>query len=191
MRTNVAALLPSGWDGSRHGAPASTAAGTDSNRDGRISRAEFRADAMRFFAVLDSDHDSVIVSAEVRHYETEIAPDITGDNPGARERGYIHRHGSRDGNRHANAAGDAPANPRASDPAYDESLDGAGRFGLPNIPEPVISADLDMNRSITPAEFAGAADRRFALLDTNGDNLLDHAELAPFGAARRPGRRHH
>ncbi len=51
-------------------------AGADANHDGALSRDEFVADAARFFAVLDADHDEVIDGFEVSTYEKKIAPEI-------------------------------------------------------------------------------------------------------------------
>src|SRR6478609_8066196 len=50
--------------------------GVDTNHDGRISLAEFRADAARFFAILDVDKSGEIDPQEIERYETEIAPEI-------------------------------------------------------------------------------------------------------------------
>ena len=46
----------------------------DSNRDGSLSAAEMQADADRFFALLDSDHDGEIGPDEITRYEQVIAP---------------------------------------------------------------------------------------------------------------------
>ena len=61
--------------------------------------------------------------------------------------------------------------------AAEEGLQGAGRYGLLNIPEPVIAADTDLNRGVTLAEFETAADARFVLFDTNHDGKLSLTEL--------------
>jgi Ca2+-binding EF-hand superfamily protein len=37
----------------------------DADHDGRLSKAEFRADADLFFQVLDRDHDGVVAGVEV------------------------------------------------------------------------------------------------------------------------------
>jgi hypothetical protein len=50
----------------------------DKNGDGRIDRAEFRADAEAFFRVLDSNHDGVIDAFELQAYEEKVAPEILG-----------------------------------------------------------------------------------------------------------------
>lgn len=74
-------------------------------------------------------------------------------------------------------------------PAFTDERQGAARFGLLAIPEPVTGADADMNRNITPDEFAASAKRRFAMLDTNGDGVLDRAELPAMPEGRPGGRR--
>ena len=48
--------------------------GADANGDGKLTRDEFVADAARFFAKLDTNHDGVIDGFELKAYETEVAP---------------------------------------------------------------------------------------------------------------------
>src|SRR5258708_20079320 len=49
----------------------------DANHDGRIDRAEFRADAARFFKQLDTNGDGVIDGFEVAAYERTLPPHLT------------------------------------------------------------------------------------------------------------------
>jgi Ca2+-binding EF-hand superfamily protein len=51
-------------------------AGVDTDHDGVLSFAEFRADFRRFFAALDTNRDGEIAPDEVARYETEILPEI-------------------------------------------------------------------------------------------------------------------
>jgi Ca2+-binding EF-hand superfamily protein len=70
--------------------------------------------------------------------------------------------------------------------------EGAARFGLLNIPEPVAAADTNLNRGVSTDEFRQAAISRFQLLDTNHDGRLTVAELEalrPSGPP--PGARGH
>lgn len=120
----------------------------DQDHDGRLTLAEFGADADRFFAVLDVDRDGEIIPDEVGRYERDIAPEIRLYARGARP-------GDRDGKRRKKPK-DAPA--------YGDPL-GAGRWSSLNIAQPVISADEDFNRGITLAEFRSAAIQRFTALD--------------------------
>jgi hypothetical protein len=48
----------------------------DANHDGRIDRAEFRADAEAFFRKLDTNGDGVIDGFEITAYEETIAPEL-------------------------------------------------------------------------------------------------------------------
>jgi len=50
--------------------------GADTNHDAALSRDEFVADAARFFATLDADHDGVVDGFEVSTYEKTIVPEI-------------------------------------------------------------------------------------------------------------------
>ena len=69
------------------------------------------------------------------------------------------------------------------DPPYPTRL-GAGRFGYLASPEPIVAADTNMDRGVTRAEFEQAADRRFKLLDANGDGAITRAELPRLGSSR-------
>jgi hypothetical protein len=59
----------------------------------------------------------------------------------------------------------------------DQGPQGAARYALLNIPEPVAAADADFNRAITLAEFKQAALERFQLLDRNHQGKVTLAEL--------------
>src|SRR5688572_25514116 len=48
----------------------------DGNRDGMLTADEMRADAERFFSVLDSDRDGRVGSVERMAYEASIAPEV-------------------------------------------------------------------------------------------------------------------
>ena len=133
----------------------------DRNRDGMITSSEMLADADRFFATLDANHDGQIDPDELVQYEWEIAPDIqlmsrTRPAPGHSMLGASDRGGRHPGK----IAEDDDAAPHAPG-----GLQGAARYGLLNLPEPVAAADADFNRSITLGEFRQAAIARFALLD--------------------------
>lgn len=132
----------------------------DRDHDGKVTRAEFVADAERFFALLDVDKDGEIIPDEVTRYERDIAPEI---------RLYVgtSRPGEWPGKRKKKAKGA---------PVYGEPL-GAGRWSLLNIAQPVISADEDFNRGITLAEFRSAASQRFTMLDTANAGALTLAGL--------------
>jgi hypothetical protein len=54
----------------------------DVNHDGKIDRAEFRADAAAFFKRVDANNDGVIDGFEIAAYETKIAPELAVDGPG-------------------------------------------------------------------------------------------------------------
>lgn len=128
----------------------------DADHDARLTRAEFVADADRFFATLDADRDGEITPDEVGRYEREIAPEIRLFAPRGFGRGVE--------DREARAA-------RRKQPAYGAPM-GAGRFGLINTPQPVISADEDFNRGITLDEFRAAAAQRFTIIDKAGAGAL-------------------
>ncbi len=182
-------------------------AAADTDHDGKLTRAEFRADALAFFKVLDTNGDGVIDAEEIDHYELDVAPEVRSEGslgvssggPGGLGGGGGH-HGGRHGGGAGGGGGQSggfddgqaalggegdEVKPRVE--RYGERPMGGGRFGLLNIPEPVVGADTDLNRRITRKEFAESADRRFALLDPD-----DTGELTLATLPRTPveGRKH-
>ncbi|GEM_PF-2625509 len=131
----------------------------DLDHDGRISRAEFRADFEQFFKRLDENHDGVIDSFEIDDYEHKIAPEILSvleqPDPEAGAGQGNERHGRRDG-----AKDGANANA-----AMRLQMQGAAAYSLLSITEPVAAADANLDGKITLDEFRAAAERRFDLLD--------------------------
>jgi hypothetical protein len=186
----------------------STAAGlerwfavADRDSDHALSLAELTGDAGRFFAFLDSDGNGELGPVEINRYEREIAPEIQLGGWAGR-RGLGKRGGDwrrRDPDRYE-GGGRGPAGRRRGGGSFSEygdttGLQGAGRYGLINIPEPVIDADSDLNRGVSRAEFAASAGRRFLLLDTGRDGRLTLDELqlllprlAPPNQHRKPRR---
>jgi len=190
--------------------------GADRDGNGRLVPAECTADAARFFATLDVNGDGEIDPEELTRYETEIAPEVqSGAGGGGFDRGQGGggRHGgghggSGGGGRHGGGGmggggggmgggmGDGRGDPGgASGPgggASPERPQGAARFGLLDLPEPVIAADTDFNRGVSRAEFHDAAVRRCHLLDRDGDGAVAWAELparTPSASARARGKR--
>jgi hypothetical protein len=139
-------------------------AGADADHDGRLTRAEFRADAAAFFALLDTNHDGVIDGFEVQHYEREVAPEINPQIDGLRFGEGMDLGLGKAGRGGADSIGRGPTGSNREE-AGDRRPEGAGLFGLLNEPEPVADTDTDFDGHITLQEFQAAADRRFDALD--------------------------
>lgn len=154
---------------SRQAALAAWFAEADLNHDGVLSLQELEGDAARFFQVLDTNHDGEIDPDEIARYEDEIAPAF-------RVRSNF-------------SAEDLPG---GGQQVHFDDESGAGRFGLLQIPEPVVSADSNFDGSVSATEFASAAASRFGLLDVNHTGRLTLPELenirhAAAALARRRG----
>jgi hypothetical protein len=153
-------------------------AAADANHDGAIDRAEFLADAQRFFRTLDTDHEGRLTPEEIIAYEANVAPEIA-----------LYR-----GRRMAPLGSERETGQRPHEDPLPDLLGvvpqrisknddrdyggpmGAGRFTWLNIPEPVSSTDADIDRLVSAAEFAAAASRRYDTL-TAGQGLLKIADL--------------
>ncbi|HEV2596382.1 MAG TPA: hypothetical protein VGU01_14410 [Sphingomicrobium sp.] len=175
----------------------------DKNHDGRLTIEEMQQDAERFFALLDVNHDGEIDPDEITRYENVVAPEVrTGEHysmaslDGAgQESGERHqedRGGGRGGggHRHGNGGGGrTPGFFRGGDDPHQ----GAGRYGLLDLPEPVVSADADFNRGVSLSEFRQAAAQRFLALDLDHHGYLTLASLetirpAPPAAPNAPSK---
>ena len=148
----------------------------DRNHDGRITADEMREDADRFFGMLDTNGDGMIGPEELIQYEWELAPDIQLSSSLKRRPGEAAPAKPADDS----DPGSRPRRPRRASGEGDwlsGGLQGAARYGLLNMPEPVAAADADFDRAITRTEFEGAALTRFSLLDRDHRGALTLPEL--------------
>jgi len=159
----------------------------DRNGDGSLTADEMAADADRFFARLDENQDGNIDPQEITAYEEDVAPDVQVNSQWKRPRGEKPPK--------SNAGSDEPpfgSGRKRGEDRYDgyraDQLQGAARYSLLNIPQPVAGADADFNRLVTQAEFRQAAAYRFKLLDKNGLGRLTLAELEQRLPTRPKGR---
>ncbi len=176
--------------------------GVDANHDGRLTLAEFKLDAQRFFRLLDTDGDGEIAPAELEHYESEIVPETRmgegfGGGGAGRRRGGGGGRGRGGGGGMGGPSGGGMGGPGGgmggghhprdggfgggAAPGGGMGARGAARFSLLDLPEPVASADADLNRGVTVAEFAAAAAKRFMLLDADHDGAIRLEELPKRG----------
>jgi hypothetical protein len=157
-------------------------AAADTDNDGKLTREEFRADAARFFKVLDTHHNGEIDGFEVQTYERVIAPEINPQIEGLRFGEGMDLSLGR--NESGADIGRSPSGSRREQ-AGDRRAEGAGVFGLLNEPEPVAATDTRFDGHITLEEFLAAADRRFDVLDKKqmGYLRLDTLPKTPAQAA--------
>ena len=152
----------------------------DGNEDGMLTAEEMRADAERFFAALDGNRDGRIDSEERMKYESEIAPEVQVNSQWKRTR--------------QQTAADRGDRRRRWDDNIDgyqlDGLQGAARYGLLNLPEPVAGADANFDRFVSLDEFRRAASYRFQLLDSDRLGKLSLQNLEGLLPSRpKEGRR--
>jgi Ca2+-binding EF-hand superfamily protein len=149
----------------------------DRNHDGFLTLDEMTADADRFFATLDTDHNGQIDPDELVSYEWEIAPEIQVNSKLRRPRGTASPTALQTAD---DPRRDHGRRKRGADEGFDpldNGPQGAGRYSLLNMPEPVAAADADFNRAITQAEFREAAVSRFQILDKSHTGRLTVPQL--------------
>ena len=127
----------------------------DADHDGRLTRDEFRADADAWFKAVDNDGDGQLGMIEAQRWEEELVPEISRDPMGS----GIGRRGP----------------PKRNE--LDTRRQGAAAYSLINEPHPVRGADADFSMSVSLKEWRAAADRRFAILDKDGDGVVLATDL--------------
>jgi len=173
-------------------------AGADADHDGAVTLQEFRADGERFFKLLDTDGNGFIDGFEMQAYERERVPEIAtvGIEEGPRGGGFFgggrgRGGGGRRGGGGGTREGGGPPGGQGGDKPQDAApgvfrgagRDGAARFSLLNIPQPVANCDEDGNGRVTLAEWNHAATRRFEMLDKAKTGRLTRDALRPPPAA--------
>ena len=160
--------------------------GADTNHDGVLTVDEMKADAERFFRKLDSDHNGEIDPDELAAYEWDIAPDIQVSSRTRNPPGVAAPTKPPESDEHHSGHGRWRPGAGEDDETLlgiGAGLQGAARYGLLNMPEPVAAADTNFDRVVTLGEFTQAAIERFQLLDRNQTGSLG---LAPLQAMRPP-----
>jgi hypothetical protein len=188
----------------------------DADTDGKIEHAEFIADAMAFFKILDRNGDGVISPQEVAFYEQRIAPEVLGmrvegtsfrlmeDEPrlwlvqgipgglGPGGEGSFRPGGSTGPNMSVDPGTIDPGpNESQRSRPYDASGKGASPYGFFDEPEPVTAADIDFRGLISKANFAKLADVHFTTLDHGGVGYLTLESLPKTPVQRRLDRVRH
>jgi hypothetical protein len=137
----------------------------DADHDGRLTRDEFRADADAWFKVVDADANGQIGMIESTRWEEELVPEISRDPMGS----GIGRRGP----------------PKRNE--LDTRRQGAAAYSLVNEPHPVRGGDADFSMTVSAKEWRAATDRRFVVLDPDGDGVVLPIDLKPTPAQASAG----
>ncbi len=163
----------------------------DTDKDGALSLAEFKADAQTFFRKVDRDGNGVIDDSETSYYEKSIAPEILEPFIEAFDPSKAPRQPKWERNPDGTlptteASGSRISHDRkplmSADAAAMQARRGAARFSFLNEPQPIRACDSNLDYKVTLAEWLNKTERRFATLDLNHDGKLERDELpvTPF-----------
>ncbi len=124
----------------------------DTDHDGKLDKAEFRADAEAFYHVLDRNGDGLVTDDEIAFYETTLVPEL-------------------------GAAGQAADADLSDKTKLNPDLQGAAPYALINDAEPVRSADDSFIGRLTLKSFLARADHNFDVLDEHQRGYLTLEDL--------------
>lgn len=130
---------------------------TDTNGDGKLSLAEFTAEATRVFPLYDLNRDGFVTSYELTQYRVSLPTHAAPADSGRRLR-----------------PGRIDMTP---DEAATARTDGRGRPDYRMGIDPVMAADANADFRVTPDELRAEAARRHAIMDANGDGSVSLAEF--------------
>ena len=146
----------------------------DLDKDGAVSRAEFRGDADAFFESLDKNGDKVIDGDEMAQYE-RLAPGKTRADGGGAVRPSSARPKPKSSS--PTRENEVAIVTTANVPSATRIHPGGGPIDYSTVPQPVAMADRNLDRRVTIAEFRKTADLRFGNYDTDKDGRLSRKEL--------------
>lgn len=154
---------------------------TDANHDGKIDRAEFKAEAEDFFHQLDIRKNGIIDDQIVGLYEKKVVPEILAGVSGILFRGG------------ADEAKLIKVQSQIGQPGGPPVVEGQGDLAAPSAPvahpqgaagynllgdgEPLRSADRSFRGQIRLADMLAQADRNFDLLDDEHRGYLTLEDL--------------
>jgi hypothetical protein len=137
----------------------------DLNHDGGLDAAEFMADAVRWFGVMDTNRDGSVTPDELTTLRLKLTPPLAPPVRGS-DADRAERRRERDRGGFLGLGEDTP-------------------HLSADRPDPVMSADTNLDNRVTAEEFQAQATRMFGGLDRNRDGRLTKDEVLVGCQAKR------
>jgi hypothetical protein len=159
---------------------------TDTNHDGKVDRAEFRAEAETFFHQLDLRKNGVIDDEIINLYEKKVVPEILVGAGNVLWRGGVGGAlftqvqlggGGAGGGAVSGQIVPGPPATLPEHPGADNTPQGAAVYGLLNDAEPLRSADRSFRSQLKLQDMLDQADRNFDALDVDRRGYLTLEDL--------------
>lgn len=174
--------------------------GADKNGDGKLDHGEFVADAARFFKRLDLGGVGYLSRYDILVYEKQMVPEILGGTVNVGMKGaprlVLAQYGPSAGqglsgvNASINPQGDKAPPPPPKPKGLDESGAGASPYSFFEEPEPIMTADFNVNGTILRDNFLKVADMHFTSLDQAQRGYLTLNSLPKTAVERMLDRSH-
>jgi len=150
--------------------------GANKAGDGKLTHAEFIADAERFFKRLDINGDGVLSHFEILVYEHKLVPEILGGTLSVGMLGVPHvwlaQYGGRDAPPIDPSGQDRLDTAHPAPKGFSEGAVGAAPYSFFEEPEPILTADFNVTGVILKDNYLRVADTHFQDLDGDGRGYL-------------------
>ena len=168
--------------------------GANKAGDGKLTHVEFLADAERFFKRLDINGDGYLSHFEVMVYERKMVPEILGGTLSVGMLGaprlWLAQYAGREAPSIDPSGQDRVEGAHPEPKGFSEGAVGAAPYSFFEEPEPILTADFNVNGVILKDNYLKVADTHFQDLDGDARGYLTFDGLPTTLVERMLGKAH-